>query len=176
MSTDMLMAFGGNYFYSPVAGQASPGFDTLDRDTNFTWAAQQRLSRSPARQFTGVGDETISIEGTLYPHLFGGLKTLDNLRADGAKGQPMALVRFITIAPDLALGQPKQFSGQLIGEFVLTRVRQSDSVIGKEGLPLKVKFILELMNYGGDSSDAREFLFAGTTPDFQVGNAPRGDN
>lgn len=169
----MLMSLGGNFFYSPKLGEASPGFESLDRDVQFTWAAQQRLSRSPARQFTGMGDEAISIEGTLYPHLFGGLKTLDNLRADGAKGQPMALVRFVTMTADPTQGLPKQFSGELLGEFVLTRVRQRDVVIGKEGLPLKVQFSIELMGYGGDANDAREFLFAGAAPDFQIN--PRGN-
>jgi phage protein U len=33
------------------------------------------LSTEPAMQFTGPGQDLVTVEGRLYPRLFGGLKT-----------------------------------------------------------------------------------------------------
>ena len=154
MSTQVLMSLGGNFFHAPRLGEASPGFDSISRDSSFTWTTQGRLSRDPALQFTGPGEEVISIEGRLFPHMFGGLKTLDALREAGRAGQPLMLTRYYV------LSDPIQYVAETIGKFVIRRIRKNETHIASHGLAHKVDFTLELAMYGEDSSDTPEFLFS----------------
>ncbi|TXM68302.1 phage tail protein [Methylobacterium sp. WL120] len=146
-----LMSLGEHYFFSPRPGEASPGFQTIERDMSFTWASQPRLSRSPAMQFTGPGADTIQVEGKLFPHLFGGLKTLDALRETGEAGKQLMLARYYV------LSNPTQYVGERIGKFVMTRLRRRELKIGGDGLPMYMEFSLELQKYGDDP--AEEFSF-----------------
>jgi hypothetical protein len=66
-------------------------FNALRRSTEFRWASQQRLSRRPAQQGVGMGDEKITLKSAIFPGLNGGLKQLDTLRAIGAQLKPVTL-------------------------------------------------------------------------------------
>jgi phage protein U len=146
-----LMSLGEHYFFSPRLGEASPGFQTIERDSNFTWASQPRLSRAPAMQFTGPGQDIVQIEGKLFPGMFGGLKTLEALRETGVAGKKLMLVRYYV------LSEPTQYVGERVGEFVMTRLRRRELKIGGDGLPVYMEFSLELQAYGEDP--AEEFTF-----------------
>ncbi|WP_298952018.1 phage tail protein [uncultured Methylobacterium sp.] len=139
------------FFYTPRPGQASPGFNTMDRDVNFSWTSQPRLSTEPAMQFTGPGQDLVTVEGRLYPRLFGGLKTLDRLIETGKAGERLLLVRFYV------LDNPKQYLGEKVGIYVLTRLRRRDLKIGGDGIPVQLDFSLEMMKYGSDPE--QEFQF-----------------
>jgi uncharacterized protein len=141
--TWVLMSLGDNAFYSPLPDNDTPGFETIQRDSTYSWVAQGRLSRDPAMQFTGSGEDMIIIEGRLFPHHFGGLSTLEGLRASGRDGKPLPLTRFYA-------AENEEFSGVPLGNYVIKRVRQSDSLISSVGVPHKVDFTLELSYYGDD--------------------------
>lgn len=66
-------------------------FDELSRSTEFRWASQERLSRRPAQQAVGMGEEKLTLKGAIYPGFKGGLKQLDTLRSIGARLQPLTL-------------------------------------------------------------------------------------
>lgn len=146
------MALGQHFFYSPRPNEATPSFDTISRDSNFNWIGQGRLSTKQAMQFTGSGEDGITIEGRLYPHLFGGLKTLDNLRLAGQAGKPLMLSRFYV------LRDPVQYVGEIIGRYGIRRVRKNEKHINGVGLSNCAEFTLELVEFGEDA--AAEFLFA----------------
>ncbi|PNB76723.1 phage tail protein, partial [Pseudomonas sp. FW305-BF6] len=59
-------------------------FDELRRSTEFRWASQERLSRRPAQQAVGMGEEKITLKGAIFPGFKGGFKQLDTLRSLGA--------------------------------------------------------------------------------------------
>jgi len=151
-------------FYSPRPGIASPGFNTLTRSTNGSWVSQGRLGRDPAFQWTGNSEETIIIEGRLYPHLFGGLKTLDRLR-QATKGQRFILTRFWVEAEYSQDGTPtgayQYNSGVIPGPWGVRNVKQGELKIGAAGLPDVVEFHIELVMLGEDPGDgaANEFFF-----------------
>lgn len=152
-----LMSLGAIKFYSPLPGFDTPGFETLERDSQFSWIQQARLSRSPAMQFTGSGEEIVVIAGKLFPNQFGGISTLEALRAAGAAGKPLMLMRFYPLDGEAGM------RGESIGRFGIKRVRQSEARIGINGVAHKMDFSLELTAFGedpgGDTSSNQEFTF-----------------
>jgi phage protein U len=146
-----LMSIGENFFYSPRPGEASPGFQTIDRDSNFSWPQQNRLSRAPAMQFTGPGADLIQIEGRLFPGIFGGLKTMDNLKAAGDKGEPLMLIRYYIL--EASSDEAQQYVGERVGMYAITRLRKRELKIGGDGLPVYMEFSLELSHFGEDGEE-----------------------
>lgn len=145
-------------FYSPMPGVASPGFNTLTRDTNGTWVGQGRLSRKQAYQWTGGGEETIVIEGRLYPNLFGGLKTMDRLRL-ATEGQRFLVTRYYIEQED---GGYVYTQDVLPGPWGVRRVRDGAVRINSAGITQVLEFSCELVMIGADAGDgtSSDFLFA----------------
>ena len=66
-------------------------FDELKRSSEFRWASQERLSRCPAQQAVGMGEERITLTGAIFGGFKGGIQQLDTLRSIGAQLQPLGL-------------------------------------------------------------------------------------
>lgn len=78
----------------PSKGIDAPNFETIQRDAQYTWASNDRLSRDPAMQFTGPCEDNVIVEGKMYPYHFGGISTLQRMRNAGRAGKPMIPCRF----------------------------------------------------------------------------------
>lgn len=144
-----LMSLGSHVFYCPMVGVESPGYEALQRDSSFTWVPQGRLNAPLAMQFTGPGQDIIVIEGRLFPGFFGGALTLDALRAAGGQGQPLPLIRYFPVSD--SNGEKIQgLEAQVLGDFVITRVRTGEKHINSAGAPDMIEFQLELSAYGND--------------------------
>jgi phage tail protein len=131
-------------FYVPLPGVDTPNFQTLWRDAQYTWVSNDRLSRDPAMQFTGPGEENVLVDGCMYPYHFGGLSTLQRLREAGRAGKPMILARFYP------LSDPGGYGSENLGNFVIKRVRTVESKLGAVGVAHKIDFTLEMSRYGDD--------------------------
>jgi phage protein U len=132
------------YFFVPHLDADTPGFESLTRDSQYNWVNSERLSRDPAFQFTGIGEENITVEGKMYPYHFGGLNTIKLLREAGARGKPLALVRFYPLT------DPNGYGGDTLGNYVIKRVRTIETKIGRDAIARKIDFTLELAKYGDD--------------------------
>lgn len=110
-------------------------FDELRRSTEFRWASQERLSRRPAQQGVGIGDEKITLKGAIFPGFKGGLKQLDTLRALGAQLKPLTLTTGY---------------GDALGTWCLKSVEEEQSSLMQGGIPRKQGFTLEFVRYGDD--------------------------
>ncbi|MCX9150558.1 phage tail protein [Pseudomonas sp. TB1-B1] len=110
-------------------------FDELSRSTEFRWASQERLSRRPAQQAVGIGDDKLTLKGTIYPGFKGGLKQLDTLRSIGAKLQPLSLTTGY---------------GDVIGTWCLKNINEEQGALLHGGIPRKQGFSLEFVRYGDD--------------------------
>jgi phage protein U len=113
-------------------------FDELRRSTKFRWASQERLSRRPAQQGVGIGDEKITLKGVILPGLKGGLKQLDTLRTMGGKLQPLTMTTGY---------------GDVLGTWCLENVDEEQSALMQGGIPRKQAFTLEFVRYGDDMQD-----------------------
>lgn len=160
-----LMSLGENVFYTPMVGVESPGYETFNRDSVFTWVPQSRLNAPVAMQFTGPGQDIIVIEGRCFPSFFGGALTLDALRAVGAQGKPQALIRYFPTA-DASGNRIQGIEAQVLGDFVIMRVRTGERHINSAGAPEMIEFQLELAAYGNDTaitSQTASFTASNTT-------------
>jgi phage protein U len=110
-------------------------FDELRRSTEFRWASQERLSRRPAQQAVGMGEEKIMLKGAIFPGFKGGLKQLDTLRAIGARLEPLSLVTGY---------------GDVLGNWCLKSIDEEQSALMQGGIPRKQGFTLEFVRYGDD--------------------------
>ncbi|MGF6316502.1 phage tail protein [Pseudomonas frederiksbergensis] len=110
-------------------------FDELRRSTEFRWASQERLSRRPAQQAVGMGEEKITLKGAIFPGFKGGLKQLDTLRSLGAQLKPLTLTTGY---------------GDVVGTWCLKNVEEEQSALLQGGIPRKQAFTLEFARYGDD--------------------------
>ncbi|KWR71284.1 MULTISPECIES: phage tail protein [Pseudomonas] len=127
----------------PLAPNATPfyfnlstaAFDKLVRDTQYSWVPQARLDRRPALQSPGQGAETLSLSGTIATLLGAGVGQLQKLRDIAARREPLSL---------------SSWSGQLLGNWCITRIGENQSSLLSDGVPRSQAFTLEFTRYGDD--------------------------
>ncbi|UST93750.1 phage tail protein [Pseudomonas siliginis] len=110
-------------------------FDELRRSTEYRWASQERLTRRPAQQAVGIGEEKITLKGAIFPGFKGGIKQLDTLRSLGAQLLPLTLTTGY---------------GDVLGTWCLKNVEEEQSALLQGGIPRKQAFTLEFVRYGDD--------------------------
>jgi phage protein U len=128
--TDVLLTLGSIRF-----SMDQGAFNRLSRTLEIRTAKMERAGAQTARQVLGE-DETIAIEGTVYPAEKGGLARLPSFRA---------LAR--TYAPQLLTDG----MGNVWGQYVIERVEEEQSYHLPNGAPLKQTFRINLGAYGADS-------------------------
>ncbi|MGE8345899.1 phage tail protein [Pseudomonas helleri] len=114
-------------------------FDELSRQSGFRWASQERLTRRPAQQSVGMGEEKITLKGSIFPGHRGGLKQLDTLRSIGGLLLPLGLTTGY---------------GHVLGDWCLTSITEDQSALLQGGIPRKQGFSLEFVRYGEDMQNA----------------------
>lgn len=122
-------------------------FSSVSRQTDQRWRMQDRAGAAPAAQYLGPGEDTLTIEGTLYPELTGGPVHLDRLRTMADSGRAWILLD----------GQ-----GRHQGRWFITSVNETRSYLLSNGLARKIDFSLALSRYWdsdpaalGNLSDSR---------------------
>jgi phage protein U len=126
--SETLLALGDYRFSIDTAA-----YQTLKRRQSYRWQSQERLLRSPAQQFVGIGDDTITLAGVIYPHYRGGLGQLNNLRQQAETGEPLLLVDGL---------------GFVWGRWVIVTIDETQSYLQSNGQALKQTFQLQLSYYG----------------------------
>ncbi len=137
----MTIMMGLGPFRFSVAGAV---YQQLTREVTARWPAQERVGRRPALQFTGPGEERLTLEGTIYLHYTGGLDQIRGMRAQALAGAPLMMVSGL---------------GDVFGLWVITAVRDTESFLRADGLPRRVEFTLELSAYGPDGAGMGGGLF-----------------
>ena len=110
-------------------------FDELKRSSEYRWASQERLSRRPAQQAVGMGEERITLTGAIFGGFKGGIKQLDTLRSIAAQLQPLGLTTGY---------------GDVLGNWCLKNIEEEQSALLQGGIPRKQGFTLEFVRYGDD--------------------------
>lgn len=140
-------------------GISTAAYQELTRSTEYRWAKQDRFGQNPALQFTGPGDDTITLPGVIYPEWRGGGGQLEAMRKLAAEGLPMLLVN----------GR-----GTMLGRWCIERVEEKQSVFAAAGAPRKQEFTISL-RFFGDASLA-DSLFAMAGAQFNTGAIPTASN
>ncbi len=119
-----LMAFGTFVF-----SLATAAFTDLQRQSAWRHPATERIGARSARQFVGVGEETLTLNGVLAPPLTGDFAVLDELRTLADEGRPAALV---------------DGAGRVYGSYVITALNETATLFFADGVPRRVEFSLSL--------------------------------
>ena len=127
--SETLLALGSFRFSMRTAA-----YHTLRQSHQYRWPAQERLNTAPARQFVGLGEHTLDLEGTVYPHA-SGAQSLDQLKALAEQGVPLWLVDGM---------------GYVWGQYVILSFQTGHSHLLPDGRPRKQTFQLQLGFYGED--------------------------
>jgi phage protein U len=103
----------------------------LQRRTSWKHASTSRVGGRNARQFTGAGDDAITLTGWFAPDQLGGkLSSLAELRTMGDDGDAYVLV---------------DGAGSVYGAFVIEGLDEGQTLHAKDGTPRRVEFTLSLM-------------------------------
>lgn len=121
-------------------GDVAP--QTIGRSTEYRWAWVDLMNALAAGQFTGVGQDTLALEGVVYPEFvssfFNGsfnADPLQRLRDLAATGEPQALV------------SGGGTGGVNLGRWVITNIGETKGPFFAGGIARKVTFTLSLRKF-----------------------------
>jgi phage protein U len=127
----MLMALGMFVFSIPTLA-----YDDLSRKAAYRHAATPRVGARDAAQFTGPGEETVSISGSAFAEVGDGGASIARLRSMGETGESWALV---------------DGAGLVWGSFVLLTVDEKHRAFFPDGTPRQIDFSIELLRVDDDN-------------------------
>ena len=110
------------------------GYNGIRRDLSTRWADIATVGGLNRLQWTGGDDDTVDIEGVIFPHEFGGLSSLEGVRGAATSG---AVLPLITLA------------GNVYGLHVVEGVSEDQSFHDRLGRPRMDVFRLRLKRYTG---------------------------
>ena len=113
----MMMILGMFVFSIPTAT-----YQSLQRSTNWRHASNSRYGAAPAYQFTGPGEDTISLDGSIVPE-FGSQLSLTAIRLMGDTGKSFPLIA---------------------GIWKIDSIDETQTYFFKNGQPRKVEFSLKI--------------------------------
>lgn len=108
-------------------------FQEMHRNTSWRWPAQERVGQYDALQFTGPGDDRVTLPGVVYPDFRGDAMQVDALRAIAAQGKPVRLI---------------SATGQMLGTWVILSVEETASSFKPDGTPRKQEFTVTIRKFG----------------------------
>lgn len=129
---DVMMMLGTFQF-----GLDTAAFQELNRNTEWRWPAQDVFESLPVLQFTGHGEDTITLPGIIYPEYWGGTGQLNALRQLGDLGEPQTLI---------------DGRGNVLGEWVITGVQERQSVFAAAGVARRQEFTVSLKRFGDSTT------------------------
>ena len=104
-------------------------YQTLARATRYRLPAHERVGNQVAYQYTGPGEDTITLSGIIMPTYRGRPGVLDDLREVGAAGEPRVLT---------------SGTGRVLGRWIIDEVTEKRSAMFSRGEPRKIEFKVKL--------------------------------
>ncbi len=126
----MLMALGMFAF-----GIDTLAFDEIQRKSSWRHATATRIGARDATQFTGPGDETITLPGSVFREIADGEVSLDEIRRMGNSGDAWPLV---------------DGRGYVYGAFVITGLNETFKHLWPDGSARQIDFAIELLRVDQD--------------------------
>lgn len=124
---DVMMKLGAFSFSLDTAA-----YQKLSRSSRYQWAAQSRVGQHEALQFTGYGEDAITVTGRIYPGWRGGTGQLDAMRSQAGKGEPLMLVDGL---------------GHVHGRWVILGIEEEADTFAPAGVPRRQRFTLQMRFY-----------------------------
>ncbi|WP_442783281.1 phage tail protein [Collimonas fungivorans] len=144
----MMMILGMFVFSLPTLA-----YQELQRQTSWKHPSTSRVGARDAYQFTGKGEDTITLSGWIAPELIGSVYSLDALRMMGDTGKSWILIAG---------------TGRIYGSFIIDSMTEGRSVLASDGSAGKIEFsivlkridesVLGLLNSLGDLGSIKNML------------------
>ena len=128
----MLLALGMFPF-----GVDTLAFDEIQRKSSWRHATATRIGARDASQYTGPGDETVSLPGSVFTEIADGEVSLDEIRRMANTGNAWPLV---------------DGRGYVYGAFVITTLNETSKAFWPDGTPRRIDFSIELLRVDGDDA------------------------
>lgn len=116
-------------------------FQSLTRSTEAKWPSIARFGNYPGRQFTGFGDDSVTIDGLLFPHEFDDREQYEKLRDTQAAKRPVTMVGWSVGSGTAA---------QVFGRVVILKIEDTQSRIDINGRGRRIEYSLSLAPFHGD--------------------------
>lgn len=120
----MMMALGLFVFQLSTAS-----YQELQRQTSWRHPSNSRVGNSPAYQFTGKGEDAITLSGEIYPEITGYQENIDPLRNMADTGKAFILI---------------EGTGKIYGMVIIDSVQETRSVFFNNGGARKISFSISL--------------------------------
>ena len=115
----------------PVAfSVAEAAYQALSRATQYRLPAHERIGTQLAYQYTGPGEDSITLSGTIMPTYRGRPGVLDDLRELAAAGES----RLLTSG-----------TGEAFGRWIIGEVTEERSALFSDGRARKIEFKVKLL-------------------------------
>lgn len=110
-------------------------FRELQRQRSWKHPKKSRIGARDSRQYTGQGDDTITLNGLVAPETIGSIASISELAAMADTGEGYALVDGI---------------GNVYGAYIITGLNETQTYHTAEGIPRKIEFALTLERVDDD--------------------------
>ena len=129
--------------------------NTLSRTTEFNWSDAERIGDLPNLQNLGISKDQIEIEGVFYPK-FTKENSINNVIGNSVTSRVMNFLNFSENSgydsieairtSDLCKIASNLISddGEILGKFVITSIKETQSYFDANGKPQKIEFTLVL--------------------------------
>lgn len=107
-------------------------YQELERRVSWSWAASPRFGARDALQFTGPGEDKITLNGVLVPEVAGKYSDIETLREMGDSGEVQEVV----------LGD-----GTVLGQFVILNADHREQNIIRGGRARRYDFAVDLLRH-----------------------------
>lgn len=128
-----------------VFSLSTAAYQELQRQTEWRHASNSRIGAAPARQFTGRGDDSITLPGVILPELAGSALSLDVLRQMANTGKAWPVV---------------EGSGRIYGLWIIESLSETKTIFFRDGTPRRIEFTITLKRIDDDRID---LIGAGTS-------------
>lgn len=105
-------------------------YDEMQRKADWQHARSARVGARDATQYTGPGDETVSLAGAVYAEIADGRVSLDELCTMADDGEALPLV---------------DGSGTVYGNFVITSIDERHAFLMSDGRARRIDFGIDLL-------------------------------
>ncbi len=122
-----------------VFGLETIPYQAFQRTTSWRHPSNARVGKRDGRQYTGPGEDSITLTGVLLPELTGGRLSLTMVRYMAAEGKSWPLM---------------QGTGDFIGLYVIESIEENSTLFFTDGTPRKIEFTLKLERVDDDTTDS----------------------
>ena len=127
----IMLSLGGFQFCISTAA-----YQAFSHSTGYRWQGQERFGQLPAMQYTGPGEDSITLSGDIYPSFAGGLHQIDSMRYYASQGTPLLMV---------------DGNGYIWGRWVIQSIEENKEVFFSDGTARKQTFNLKITRYAEDA-------------------------